>query len=65
MNVFKHIGQFTAMSIVQDGFSLPIFPLPVNHYFVSSDISSITVTDDQIPDPGVRQLVSSVSLLYL
>lgn len=62
MSEFKLIGQYTAMSIIQDGFGLPIFPLPIYQYLVCGDISSINVTDDDIPDPGLRQLVSSVSL---
>ena len=49
MSVFKHIGQFTAMSIIQDGFGLPIFSLSLYQYFVCGDISSINVAGYQIP----------------
>ena len=62
MSEFKYIGQYTAMSIIQDGFGLPIFPIPVYQYLVSREISTIHVSDDHIPDPGLRQLVSLVSL---
>ena len=50
------------MSIIQDGFGLPIFSLSLYQYFVCGDMLSINVADDQIPDPGLRELVSLVSL---
>ena len=50
------------MSIMQDGFGLPIFPLPLYQYIVHGDISAIAITDENIPDPGLKQLICMVSL---
>ena len=49
------------MSILQGGFGLPIFSLPLYQYLVNGDISSVTVSDDDIPDPGLKELVRLVS----
>lgn len=49
------------MSILQGGFGLPIFSPSLYQYLVNEDISCITVNDNDIPDPGLKELVRLVS----
>ena len=56
-----HLGKWTAMSIAQDGFGLPIFSSSVFSYFITGDISA-EVFVNEVPHPGVRQCISDVRL---
>lgn len=55
-NVFKYFGQWTAMSIVQEGAGFPVLGPPVYQYMVSGDITGIAIGDEDIPDA-----ISSIS----
>lgn len=59
-NVYKHLGQWTAMSILQGGVGFPVFTPSVYDYIVNGDITAVKVTDESIPQPSIRHLVSLV-----
>lgn len=59
-NVFKYLGQRTAMSIVQGGAGFPVLSPPVYQYMVSGDITGIPIGDEDIPDASVKHIVTLV-----
>ena len=64
MNVFKDLGRWVAMSIIQDGFGFPYFSPALYEYMICGD-ATIAIVDEQIPDPGIRAIVSEVSTLCI
>lgn len=59
-NVFRYLGQWTAMSIVQGGDGFPVLSPPLYQYIVSRDITGITIGDEDITDASVQHIVTLV-----
>lgn len=59
-SLYEKIGQWVAMSILQDGFGIPIFSPRVYEYIVTNNIN-VPVSCDEIADPRIKHIVSLVS----
>ena len=52
------------MSVVQDGFGFPMLTPPVYDYIVEGDIN-VKISFNDIAEPGIKHIVSSVSVMSL
>ena len=51
------------MSLVQKGSGFPFFVPCVYAYLIGTDVCSITVGQDEIPDPEVKEVLQKVNLV--
>ena len=58
--VYMKLGQWVAMSIIQDGFGFPVLTPPVYQYMVNGDIN-MKISLQDIAEPGIKYIVSLVS----
>jgi len=59
------LGKYVAMSVVQGGPGFPYFLQAVYKYITTGDYLNTYVDDRDIPDEGVRRLISEVNTRIL
>ena len=59
------MGQYCGMSAVQGGPGFPFFSPVVFQYLTTGQCFDLKLTDDAIPDPEIRNLVSRVRSIFL
>jgi hypothetical protein len=55
---FKHLGQLVAMTVLQGGFGVPCFCVPVVDYILTG--RAITATAEDVPDDHIRNALNQV-----
>lgn len=55
---YKHLGQLVAMTLLQGGFGVPCFCVPVVDYILTG--RAITATADDVPDELMRESLNKV-----
>ncbi len=62
--LYKILGQYAAISVVQGGCGYPFFHPKVYTYLCTGIWSPVAIPNASIPDPELRDLMSKVNFVY-